>query len=832
MKKSLRIFTFLIVTFFISGNTFSQEYLLMIDEGIHKVEEVQQSAEAYFQDKPKGKGSGYKQYKRWEYMALRMMNEEGYLKSSEYYIQELEQLNTALNANANNRTLLNDNWEEMGPLNWNATSSWSPGVGRITAFSIDETNGNHIIVGAQTGGVWKSTDGGQNWQPLSDYFSNMSVYSTAIQPGNANTYFFGSSSGRVYKSTDAGATWGQIGTAGTSAINKILIHPTNSNIMFASSQNSGVYRSTNGGTTWTSVISDSRGYDIEFKPRDLNTVYASGFFFHKSTDGGATFSVVSGFDNTGAKMIGISDDNPETVYVLEADNSKFGAFYVSTNSGISFTKLNHGANNYFGYSLTASDDSGQAPRDMDIAVNPNNVNEVHIAGVQTWYSNNGGVSFVPTSHWIPGTAASNNIGYNHADVDIMAFYGNTLYTGTDGGIFKATNTTNVNSTYYTDITEGLGIRQFYKIGVSQTDPVVVSGGSQDNGTSFYTATEGWRDWLGADGMETFIDKDNPNTMYGTIQMGQLYKTTDAGLTYTSLMEPGQGEGNWVTPFEQDPQVSNTLYLGYNKVFKSIDGGNSWIAISQDFGDNIHNLKISESNPDIMFASRTNELYKTSQGGGTWQLVLNFNGWVNSIAIHPTNPDKIAVSIGGSQKVMISVDGGQTWDSYLKNLPNFAALALVWQDNAQDGLYLGMNYGIYYIDNTFTDWQIFNNNLPNVIINELEINYAEDKLYAATYGRGLWASDLFDGVLSNDAVTVFNNLSVYPNPVNDKLFLNWDEDYLSEIRIFDAGGKLLFFEKEATLENTHEIDVSDLTGGVYFVRINNEKGVTTKKVIIK
>lgn len=832
MKNAFRLYTIFIVVFFISSNTFSQEYLLMIDDGTHKVEEVQQSAEAYFQDRPKGKGSGYKQYKRWEYMALRMMNEEGYLRSSEYYIQELEEFNAELNANANTRALLNDNWEEMGPLNWNATSGWNPGVGRITAFSIDENNENHIIIGAETGGVWKTTDGGQNWQPLSDYFSNLSVYSTAIQPGSPDTYFFGSSNGRIYKSTDAGATWSQIGTAGNSLINKIVIHPTNTNVMFASSENAGVYKSTNGGANWSSVISDSRGYDIEFKPDDLNTVYASGILFHKSTDGGATFSVVTGFDNTGAKMIGISADDPETVYVLEAMDSRFGGFYMSTNSGATFTKLDHGTNNYFGYSLTASDNSGQAPRDMDIAVNPNNVNEVHIAGLQTWYSNNGGVSFVPTSHWIPATAASNNIGYNHADVDIMAFSGNTLYTGTDGGIFKATNTTNVNPSYYTDITEGLGIRQFYKIGVSQTDPVVISGGSQDNGTSFYKQTEGWRDWLGADGMETFIDKDNSNTMYGTTQFGALYKTTNGGTSYSNLNLPDPEWGNWVTPFEQDPQLSNTIYLGYDKVFKSNNGGGNWIDISQDFGGFIHNLKISESNPDIMFASRENKLYKTSQGGGTWQLVLNFNGWVNSIAIHPTNPDKIAVSIGGAQKVMVSVDGGQTWDSYLKNLPNFSALALVWQDNAEDGLYLGMNYGIYYIDNTFTDWQVFNNNLPNVIVNELEINYAENKLYAATYGRGLWVSDLFDGVLSNDAFAVFNNLSVYPNPANNKLFLKWDEGYLSEIRIFDAGGKLLFFEKEAALENTHEIDVSDLSGGVYFVRINNKKGMTTKKVIIK
>lgn len=831
MKNYLLFLGLCISIFFISNKSFSQEYLLMIDAGTFKVEEVQQSAEAYFQDRPKGKGSGYKQYKRWEYLALRMMNEEGYVTSSEAYIQELERFNAQLNNHANTRAMLNDNWEEMGPVSWNATSSWNPGVGRITSISIDETDENHIIVGAETGGVWKTLDGGQNWTPLTDYFSNLLVYATAIDPTDSNTYFFGSTNGRIYKSTDAGATWNFLGTAGALLINKIVIHPTNVNIMYASGQNVGVYRSTDGGISWTNVISDNRGYDIEFKPGDVNTVYASGNLFHKSIDGGTTFTTISGFDNTGAKMIGVSANNPDVVYVLEANGSIFGAFYTSVDSGATFTKLDHGTNNYFGYSLLADDNSGQAPRDMDIAVNPNDFQEVHIAGIHTWKSSNGGVSFVPTSHWIPGVAASNNIGYNHADVDIMQFYGNTLYTGTDGGIYKATNTTNVNSTYYTDITTGLGIRQFYKIGISQTNPVIISGGAQDNGTSFYTSIEGWRDWLGADGMETFIDKTNSNIMYGTSQFGQLYRSSNGGLSQIGLNEPGPGQGNWVSPFEQDPMTINTIYLGYNQVFRSANSGSSWGAISQTFSGNLDHLKIASSNNNVMYASRVGQLFKTTTGNGTWQQLTGFAGNINSIAVHPTNPDKVAIATNGTQKVYVTEDGGLTWVSYLNNLPNFQALALVWQNNAQDGLYVGMNYGIYYIDNTFTEWQVYNNNLPNVIVNELEINELENKIYAGTYGRGLWVSPVYEGVLSVAETSLFQSLSVYPVPANELINIRWNENYLSDIRIFDNIGKLIFFEKEVLLTGNHPIDISKFSSGIYFLRINNEIGSTTKKFSI-
>ena len=111
------------------------------------------------------------------------------------------------------------------------------------------------------------------------------------------------------------------------------------------------------------------------------------------------------------------------------------------------------------------------------------------------------------------------------------------------------------------------------------------------------------------------------------------------------------------------------------------------------------------------------------------------GSINSIAIHPTNPEKIAVATTSNSKVFVSEDGGLSWLNYKFNLPGFSALALVWDNNGEDGLYLGMDYGIFYIDNTFNEWQPYSTNLPNVIINELEINSADGKIYAGTYGRG-------------------------------------------------------------------------------------------------
>jgi len=808
----------------------AQEYLRMIDAGTYPVQEVIDSAQAYFSTHSKERGSGYKQFKRWEYNALRMVREDGYLPTVQENLVEFERYNAYLNQTSDSREVLNDNWEELGPDYWNATTSWNPGVGRVTGIAIDPNDNNTIIIGANTGGVWKTTDGGGSWTPLNDFFSNLYVYAVTIDPNNSDVYYFGSYSGLIFKSEDAGATWDLLADISNSLINKIVVHPDDPDILFACSQNAGIYSSTDGGNSWSNTGIDNRAYDVEYKPGDPSVVYASGNGFHKSTDGGATFTTIPGFDNA-PKMIGVSADDPEIVYVVEADGGTFGGFYSSSDSGDSFSQLDHGTNNYFGYSTAADDNVGQAPRDMDIAVNPNDANEVHIAGILTWRSTDGGVSFTCTADWVPGSAQNANIGYCHADVDIMLFNGSTLWVGTDGGIFKADNTADINTNYYTDLTTGIGIRQWYRIGISQTPDVLVTGGSQDNGSSFYTQAEGWKDWIGADGMEGFVHKDNTDILFGTIQFGRMYRTEDAGATIINLQEPGQGSGQWVTPFEKDPVEANTIYVGYNRIHKSTSKGASWTVISQDFGGDLDHLKIAPSDNQVMYASDGATLFKTEDGGATnWQIMSSPGGSINAIAIHPTDPQKLAVVTTSSSKVLVSEDGGESWTNLRGSLPDFSALAIAWHDNSADGLYVGMDYGLFYRDDTMDDWVPYNNSLPNVIVNELEINLEDGKIYAGTYGRGLWASDLFQPTLSIENASFLEDLSVVPNPASGVVKVQSGVLEQAELRIFNTNGQLLRYEREWDFSRT--LDITGLSPALYFVRLNTEKGVSTLKLIVR
>ena len=234
----------------------------------------------------------------------------------------------------------------------------------------------------------------------------------------------------------------------------------------------------------------------------------------------------------------------------------------------------------------------------------------------------------------------------------------------------------------------------------------------------------------------------------------------------------------------------------------------------------------------MYASRGSEMFRTTDGGATnWTTLTGFSGSINSIAIHPTDPTRVAIATTGANKVYVSTDSGATWSPYLFDLPNFSALALVWENNGKNGLYVGMNYGVYYIDNTSpTNWLPFSNNLPNVQISEFEINTANNKIYAGTYGRGVWRSALYDEVLSVHDVEL-NTIAVYPNPATKSLNLSWDKNEKVSVKLFNSIGKLVFFAKEISLLEPMQIDVNSFATGMYFVKINTVNGITTKKVMI-
>jgi photosystem II stability/assembly factor-like uncharacterized protein len=690
--------------------------------------EVQKLADLYIADESDSiqQQKDQKHYERWKFEQKFHIDSKGYKISP---LAEQEAFTKALKTSTLSSSV---NWTELGPKSFTATSGWNPGVGRLTSVAVNPVNNNIIYVSSPGGGIWKTSNGGTTWIPLVDNNSAfMNIYNVCIDPSNVNTIYAAVINGGVIKSTNAGATWSNTGS-GPSNTKKVIVNPTNSNIVLATSA-SGIHRSTNGGESWTHVFSEIAKEDIEFKPGDPSIVYASGSDYDRSTDGGVTWTwITSGITNNGRTLIGVSPNNSSVVYMVQANDNEFGRLYKSTDSGLNFTTTVIGSSgsgtNYFGYGGTLA--GGQAGYDMAIAVNPSDVNDLSIAGIIVWRSTNGGTSFSQQTVW----SYPNSVGYNHADVHALEYVGSTLYSGSDGGIYKTTYST-PNS--WVDLSTGLGIRQLYRIASSLSNAIVMAGGAQDNGTVARQSGGNFVDWLGADGMDVIIDPNNHLQMIGTSQYGQIYRTTNGGNSRSNLTRPISA--NWITPLAWHPTNSSITYGGWNAIYKSTNAGTTWSAISPAYG-NFNELAVAPSNDQYIYASRGSVLYKTNDGGAIWT-TYTAPGTITDIAVKYNDPTKVWITTtSSSNSVMLSTNAGAAFANISAGLPGIAARSIVVDDFTTEGIYVGMNIGVYYRNLVNGTWTLFGTGLPQVAINEVELSKIGGKLRVGTYGRGFWEID--------------------------------------------------------------------------------------------
>ncbi len=716
----------------------------------------------YFKTHETGKGTGYKMFKRWEAETKYWIDEKGNRLAPEHYTSELNKFKST-SANKTSSTTCVANWTELGPTNWNRTSSWAPGLGRIDAIAIHPLNTNIIYVGSPNGGCWKTINGGTNWTSLTDGQLFMQIGDVEVDPTNLNRVYIGTLGSGMLVSTDGGVTLtpSNTGLAGSINIRKIIVDPSNTaNVLIATT--GGIYRSTNFGANWTQVMAGST-LDLDFKPGNSSVVYACGSNFYRSTNGGANFTqITSGITTSGIMRLAVSPANPNLVCVVQCAGSVFGKFYKSTDGGGSFitTVTGNSANgtNFFGYSPVGTDNSGQGGYNIDITISPTDANEIHIAGIITWKSVDGGYNFVSTTEWTYPNAR----GYTHCDVHALEYIGNKLFVGSDGGISVSTDM----GDNFTGISSGLGIRMFYRLGCAKTNSITIATGAQDNGGSVRTAT-GWIDWIGADGMEAAVDHTNANIIYGSSQNGSFYKTTNGGNSYTGLTTPSTA-GNWTTPFVIDPNVNTTLYVGYDELHKSTNSGGSWTQISSINIGKLNHIAVAPSNSNYIYVSSGNKIYRTTDGGTTWTNIATGLGslTINGIAVHNSSPDKVAVATSSS-RIYTSINGGTTWTNITGNFPSVSARCLVYQNDASEALYVGTNTGVYYKDNTMTNWISFATGLPIVGVNELEIHYGSNKIRAATYGRGIWESNICSASTASLDIAIENII----DPVNGSAVCN-------------------------------------------------------------
>lgn len=748
--------------------------------------DVCKAAEAHFAtiDEDK-KGSGWKPYQRWV-----NANEYKYYPSGDR--SQVDPLFVAnaykayLNQNPQGKSLYSNGWNELGPFNIDSiTGHYAPGLGRIEDLYVDPNNANKMYVASRSGGFWKSLDGGQTWEGGStDFMMASGVNTIAVDPANTNhilinlqnannNYSYG-----VFESFDAGNTWNatnfnpvQVGFGGLGSDLRVFtmdFHPSISNLIFIGTSK-GIYRSADNLATWTRLLPTGDITSIDFHPSNPNIVYLldtynpnnTRNYVYRSVNAGVSYSLstlISGNNNASGKL-SVSTACEDCVY-FASDNG----VWKSTNQAQNFTFLSNPSESCDGFAVSDLDTSFMIYGYVDIT-----------------RSSDGGNNFEQTSWWSLGSnehgpgdfnqryGGSNN--YIHADLRVAKCVNGIFYVGTDGLFAKSED----NGLTWTHLSVGIAVRENYKLGASQSNHYRSISGSQDNGTSI-RIKDYWIEFYGADGMEGLIHPLNYDWMIGSVQYGGRRRTKDGGQTQDGVSPNGQSgdqSADWEAPIAYDPNQQMRIYNFSDSIYVSENFGSTWTyrGVPANFSGTISQAAIAENNSNILVISRGSAIEKSVNGGATFVSIKNNlpNYTIQDIAFHPKNDNIIIVCYARYQndnsKVYITTNGGASWTNITYNLNNMPIHSVVVDHSAAANIYLGAEIGVYTMPLNGNSWALYNPNLPNTTIEELEIVYGSNTLKAATWGRGLWEYSLVDRI--NYPAILVTEITDMPTESNPK-----------------------------------------------------------------
>ena len=789
---------------------------------------------------PYEKGNGYKPYAReLDFIEKRVSNDRTFPHLALY--------NEWLKEKDKNEQASNSNWKPLGPTNVPIilSNGKNRGVGRINAIAFDPYDKDIIYVGSPGGGFWKSTDGGANWVTTSDDLPVLGVSSIAINPNNTDIIYIATGDANasdtysigVLKSVDQGDTWSTTGlsynVSANKRVNKILINPNNTDSVFAAT-NTNIMLSVDGGISWNNCAPLGRWRDIEFMPGNPNIVYAAkqssgGSNVYRSLDGGGNWSVINNGVSSSGKyrpLIAVTPINPNVIYALySASDYSFHGIYKSIDGGDNWN-LQSNSPNILGRDTDGTGTGGQSWYDLSLGVSNNDENHLFVGGINLWESTDGGVNWN-----IEASSGNGNYAYMHVDQHCLEFHPitNVPYAGNDGGLYKYLD--NLNN--WIDISDGLEISQFYKLGLSESNASKLIAGAQDNGTEMLTNGV-WDAVRGSDGMECAIDPYDEDLLYSSSQYGGLRKSFNGGNNWDNI-KPVSYDGAWVTPYKIHPNNNNMIVAGYDEVYLSLTSGAVWDSISYNVsgGQSVRTIALAPSNEDYIYAATYSRLMKTTNMGQSWTSIKpglpNYN--ISDVTVSDKDPNKLWVTMSeynASNKVFESSNGGATWTNITgANLPNLPVNCIVYQANANEDLYIGTDIGVYHKDNTMSDWAPYKNGLPNVVVNELEIHYPTNRIRAATFGRGVWDSPL-NSRSTYTKSEIVSDLNLYPNPASNQLYVKLKSSDLVHFEIRSVSGKII---KEGTLVSSNYIDISRINSGTYIIKIRVGNSLHRQKISI-
>ncbi len=802
------------------GTLPAQEWFSLMQDPSVPLGEVQDAFRSYADGRQPMKGDGTNVFRRWEYWMEKHTGPDGRLPRAglewEEYRRFMEnwqaQTGTAKSASPQG------NWTPLGSdMTLKDWSNFEIGIGRVDVLVRDPFDPAVFYAGTPAGGLWKSTDSCKTWHATgTDSLPTLGVAAIALHPTEPGHLFIGTgdrdASGTrsigILESYDGGDTWDTTGLTyqlyNFERIYDLLIHPTHPDTMYAGTFK-GVFRTYDGGATWSQVWT---GYamDLEFKANDPSTLFVVYKELWKSADNGDTWSLVSaGLPNPAyilKAQVAVTPADPDAVYYhcCNLSPSTFAGIYRSDDGGNTFTVKATGPNMY-GYDPNGLDSSGQTGYNMTIVVNDTNAADVIIAGIRPWRSLDGGQTFSILTDY--------NQGYVHSDVHWLAMYGGAIYCCSDGGISRTTD----NGATWHYMNDGLQITQYNRIGLSATKEYLLAGGAQDNGTSKLNDTT-WRFIRGADGGQCRISPTDTNLIWASTQWGSIARSVNGGVNFTNVINPETGD--FLAPMIMHPQNDDTLYLGRKNIWRTYNAGAAWTKISTFSNDYIEAMDVSDLNTGYMYVSSDDQTYMTPDGGLTWTDIRpGLPAIFSPSDFEISEDDPLTVWLGmenynQGQKVYFSSNGGLTWINISGNLPNTPVNAIVHEAGSPNRIYIGTDLGVFVHDNNMAGWQPFHAGMPLVPVNDLAIYYPTGKLRAATYGRGMWESDLYSSPTGiTTAPSADDTFGVYPNPANGTVRITGKPGELFSIR--DASGRHI---TSGTVNTT--VDLSGHPAGMYVV----------------
>ncbi len=677
-------------------------------------------------------------------------------------------------------------WTSLGPkpianlYNPDGTGPYDAS-GRVRSIAVDPRNGDVAYIAAAQGGVWKTSDGGATWAPLTDHLSSLASGAVTLDPSNPDVVYYGTgemsecddcfAGDGLFKSTDAGATWTKLADASQVGwfISRVAVQPGHSATLLVADEY-GMARTGDGGKSWGFIAAPGRVTDLAFDPVTAATVYAAveSTGIYKSLDAGLTWSLLQGgvpASGFGVVNFAIAPNAPQILYASFITSSASAAtdghlygMYRSSNGGTSWSKLT--ATPDYVAQITGAPAKGWY--DNCLVVDPTSSATVYAGGAAPQNPALGLIRSTTSGASWTGVAVDVTGQELHSAHHALAFGPDRrLWDGNDGGVWTTTD----GGAHWSNRNAGLALVMCNALALHPSNANVILVGSQSTGSVLTTnAGVSWSMIDGGNGGACAIDPQIYTTSYWcsgpALSFVDRITTGDTSWVWTNDGEPAQLAN---APLVLDPNYAGTVYAGTCRVWFTIDDGAFWWP-----SDQLTSGADGVIGALALGVGAPHPLYAATSEGLVWRIDDNSGGWVlraaglpdaswRALAVNPAAWQSVYVAAEWSANgvVWASSNGGQSWTDVSGDFPaghGAFALAVDWR-TVPATLYLGADTGVFVSTTGGAHWTQATSGLPNCAVYGLALDTTNNWLVAATHGRGVWraAVPLGSAVRGGDGV---------------------------------------------------------------------------------